>query len=61
MSLYWVTSSAYGLVQNFIVVSPRIRRFVRIPETEMELKQPYKHFHDNVKEKYAWIYSNKLT
>ncbi|XP_046402058.1 cytochrome c oxidase assembly protein COX18, mitochondrial isoform X3 [Ischnura elegans] len=32
MSLYWVSSSACGLIQNLLVLSPRIKNLVGIPK-----------------------------
>ncbi|XP_015110629.1 cytochrome c oxidase assembly protein COX18, mitochondrial [Diachasma alloeum] len=49
MSLYWATSSAFGLFQNMFIVAPRVRRFFRIEETENELQHPYKHVLNNFK------------
>ncbi|KAG8221938.1 hypothetical protein J437_LFUL002497 [Ladona fulva] len=34
MSFYWVTSSACGLAQNLLVLSPRLKRWAHIPETK---------------------------
>lgn len=41
VSLYWATSSAFGLFQNLIVLSPKIRRFARVPITPSESPHPY--------------------
>lgn len=41
VALYWTTSSAYGLVQNLILLSPRVRRTLRIPLTASEKRRPY--------------------
>ncbi|KMQ94399.1 mitochondrial inner membrane protein cox18 [Lasius niger] len=32
LSLYWATSSAFGLIQNLVLLSPKLRRFARIPD-----------------------------
>ncbi|XP_011309765.1 mitochondrial inner membrane protein COX18 [Fopius arisanus] len=49
MSLYWAISSVFGLLQNIFIVSPRVRRFFRIEETEHELQRPYKHVLNRVR------------
>uniref|UniRef100_A0A8D8F762 Mitochondrial inner membrane protein COX18 n=1 Tax=Culex pipiens TaxID=7175 RepID=A0A8D8F762_CULPI len=49
LSLYWVTSSAYGLCQNLMLMSPRVKRLVGVPEVPSELANPYQH----VREKFA--------
>ncbi|XP_044270525.1 cytochrome c oxidase assembly protein COX18, mitochondrial isoform X1 [Tribolium madens] len=41
--LYWTTSSAFGFVQNLILISPKIRRMCKIPQTPSEIEQPYQH------------------
>ncbi|XP_052860020.1 cytochrome c oxidase assembly protein COX18, mitochondrial [Anopheles cruzii] len=43
LCLYWVTSSAYGLGQNLLLLSPRFRRAVGIPIVPSELSHPYQH------------------
>lgn len=43
MGLYWVCSSAFGLFYNLVVISPKIRRLVRIPKTNSEFDHPYAH------------------
>ena len=41
MTLYWTTSSAYGLTQNIFLQFPRVRRALRIPKTPSESKRPF--------------------
>ncbi|CAL1685066.1 unnamed protein product [Lasius platythorax] len=41
LSLYWATSSAFGLIQNLVLLSPKLRRFARIPVTTSESPHPY--------------------
>lgn len=41
VSLYWATSSAFGLFQNLVVLSPKLRRFARVPITTSESPNPY--------------------
>ncbi|CAG9864458.1 unnamed protein product [Phyllotreta striolata] len=40
--LYWTTSSAFGLVQNILLMSPRVKRICKIPKTQSEMDRPYK-------------------
>ncbi|KAI8436888.1 hypothetical protein MSG28_010330 [Choristoneura fumiferana] len=49
MCLYWVTSSSFGIVQNLCLLSPSLRRKLRIPEAPSELEQPYSHMKDEVR------------
>jgi len=49
--LYWTTSSAYGLAQNIFLLSPKVKRLFKIPETAIEVKQPYKMVISNLKTK----------
>ncbi|XP_011881073.1 PREDICTED: mitochondrial inner membrane protein COX18 isoform X2 [Vollenhovia emeryi] len=41
LSLYWATSSAFGLLQNLILLSPKLRRFAKVPITTSEQPHPY--------------------
>lgn len=43
LCLYWTTSSAFGLGQNLLLLTPRLRRFVGISKTGSELEQPFEH------------------
>lgn len=43
LCLYWVVSSTYGLGQNLVLLSPRVRRAVGIPTVPSELVHPYQH------------------
>jgi len=40
MSLYWATSSSYGLLQNIVMKFPRVRRHLNIPKTPSEQEKP---------------------
>ncbi|XP_011565352.3 cytochrome c oxidase assembly protein COX18, mitochondrial [Plutella xylostella] len=51
MCLYWMTSSSYGLVQNLVLLSPSLRRKLRIPLAPSELEEPYKHLKDEFRHK----------
>ncbi|GFG37145.1 hypothetical protein Cfor_00395 [Coptotermes formosanus] len=49
LSLYWVTSSVYGLVQNLVLLSPRVKRLANIPETPNQLNNPYRHIASEIR------------
>lgn len=49
MCLYWMTSSGIGLVQNLVLLSPSLRRKLRIPLAPSELEEPYKHIKEEMK------------
>lgn len=40
ISLYWLTSGCYGLIQNIILLNPNVRQFLGIPFTKNTHKQP---------------------
>eukprot|EP00794_Sanderia_malayensis_P016647 gene16647-18337_t len=42
MSLYWATSSSYGLAQNICLMQPSVRRKLGIPQAPSESKTPFK-------------------
>lgn len=42
MSLYWATSSSFGLVQNVLLMQPKVRRMLQIPKSPSESKTPIK-------------------
>ena len=42
MSLYWATSSSYGLLQNLILTQPALRRKLAIPKSPSESATPIK-------------------
>lgn len=46
LCLYWVTSSAYGLGQNLLLMSPRFKRLVGVPLVPSEIARPYHHIRD---------------
>ncbi|RZC35292.1 60KD IMP domain containing protein [Asbolus verrucosus] len=47
--LYWTTSSAFGLAQNLVLMSPKVRRICKIPHAPSELEQPYQHVMAGIK------------
>lgn len=51
LALYWTVSSAYGLAQNLILMSPRVKRMCKIPHTVAELEEPYKYLLNGIKYK----------
>ncbi|XP_058827803.1 cytochrome c oxidase assembly protein COX18, mitochondrial [Topomyia yanbarensis] len=53
LCLYWVTSSACGLGQNLLLMSPRVKRLVGIPHVPSEIAQPYQHIKTNLADKYS--------
>ena len=42
MSLYWATSSSYGLIQNLLLMRPPVRRALGIPRAPSESVTPLK-------------------
>lgn len=51
MCLYWTTSSLFGLLQNLCLLSPSLRRKLKIPEAPSELENPYKHMKEEISER----------
>ncbi|XP_055911631.1 cytochrome c oxidase assembly protein COX18, mitochondrial isoform X2 [Eupeodes corollae] len=49
LCVYWTASSSYGLLQNLLLLSPKLRRAVRIPQTQTELQNPYQHLWMSIK------------
>lgn len=52
LCLYWVTSSAYGLGQNLLLMSPRFKRLVGVPQVPSEIAHPYQHIRYNITGKF---------
>lgn len=52
MCLYWMTSSSFGLLQNIILLSPSLRRKLRVPEAPSELENPYEHIKEEIRNKF---------
>lgn len=59
LCLYWVTSSSFGLVQHLILLSPSLRRKLRIPEAPSELEHPYNHMKEEIFYKMSKIIPKK--
>ncbi|KAK4873336.1 hypothetical protein RN001_015365 [Aquatica leii] len=53
VALYWTTSSAYGIFQNFLLMSPKLKTLCRVPKTSNDLEKPYAHLFNNVKKRYS--------
>lgn len=51
LALYWVTSSTFGLLQNLIILSPKVRRIARIPKVDSEHEHPYKYLLCKIRER----------
>ncbi len=58
LALYWTTSSAFGLTQNLVLMSPKIKRFIGVPKTPSQLDDPYKHLADVTKERWNNLQNN---
>ncbi|XP_070544822.1 cytochrome c oxidase assembly protein COX18, mitochondrial-like [Ptychodera flava] len=52
MSLYWTTSSIFGLTQNILLKFPKVRRVCGIPKTSHESRTPYKDMYQIAKQKF---------
>uniref|UniRef100_A0A1B6FAN3 Membrane insertase YidC/Oxa/ALB C-terminal domain-containing protein n=1 Tax=Cuerna arida TaxID=1464854 RepID=A0A1B6FAN3_9HEMI len=52
LTLYWATSSLYGLVQNLTVMSPRVRRLFGIPSTSSTHAHPYSHLAQQLRSRF---------
>jgi inner membrane protein COX18 len=53
LCLYWVASSAFGFVQNLLLLSPRLKRMANIPKVNSELEKPYSFLVDRIKERFG--------
>lgn len=51
LCLYWVTSSAFGLVQNLLILSPKLKRLTNIPKVKSEHEKPYSFLVEKTKER----------
>ncbi|XP_065220937.1 cytochrome c oxidase assembly protein COX18, mitochondrial [Planococcus citri] len=48
ISLYWLTSSCYGLCQNIILTNPKVKKLLGIPITESTRKNPFGHSYKRI-------------
>lgn len=55
LALYWVTSSTYGLIQNLVLLSPKIKKLTKIPETPSQLENPYRHIATEIRSRASRI------
>lgn len=51
LCLYWVSSSAFGLVQNLLLLSPKLKRLTNIPKVNSEIEKPYRFILEKFKER----------
>lgn len=49
LCLYWVASSSFGLFQNLVLLSPKLKRLTNIPKVDSELEKPYTFLLDKIK------------
>lgn len=54
ITLYWVTSSTCGLVQNVVMRSVGVQRALRVPHVPGMSLTPYKDMWEIAKKKYMW-------
>lgn len=59
MCLYWTVSSGIGLAQNVILLSPSLRRKLKIPITPSEHERPYQFIAQEIKGKLDFIMPSK--
>ena len=56
VALYWATSGITGIAINLLLLSPKVRNIVRIPQVEKEeSKTPYIDLLNNIKARWAKI------
>uniref|UniRef100_A0A1B6CT92 Membrane insertase YidC/Oxa/ALB C-terminal domain-containing protein n=2 Tax=Clastoptera arizonana TaxID=38151 RepID=A0A1B6CT92_9HEMI len=53
LSLYWLSSSVYGLGQNLFLMSPKVKKMVGIPKTSTSIDKPYSHLMIQIKNKFS--------
>nr|CAD7395628.1 unnamed protein product [Timema cristinae] len=49
LCLYWTTSSIYGLGQNLLLLSPKVKKLVGIPDSPSQSDKPYQHLLSEIK------------
>lgn len=57
LALYWTTSSAFGLAQNLLLMSPKVKKITGVPVTPSQLDDPYRHLIDMSKERWSNLQS----
>lgn len=55
MTLYWLTSSLVGLLQNIIFIHPKTRKMLRIPRGNSLRKDPFAHIKNRFKSIYYFF------
>nr|XP_018903697.1 PREDICTED: mitochondrial inner membrane protein COX18 [Bemisia tabaci] len=58
LAVYWVSSSSFGLVQHLALLSPKVRRFCRVPHVPSEKERPYRHLVEQFNVRWAAMKSN---
>jgi len=48
LALYWATSGCMGIFINLVILSPNLRRMVRIPKIPAEMDRPYTTLRDKL-------------
>ncbi|XP_046735764.1 cytochrome c oxidase assembly protein COX18, mitochondrial [Diprion similis] len=59
MSLYWASSSAFGVVQNLLLQSPKLRRLAGVPLTKTARTNPYRQMYTKLKTKWYFNFMRK--
>ncbi|XP_046614688.1 cytochrome c oxidase assembly protein COX18, mitochondrial-like [Neodiprion virginianus] len=59
MCLYWASSSAFGIVQNLLLQSPKVRRLAGIPLTKTARTNPYREMYTKLKTKWYFNFMRK--
>ena len=52
VTLYWMSSLAVGLFQNIVIILPKVRRCLRIPETARDLDKPFEYMKQEIAYKF---------
>lgn len=55
ITLYWLTSSLFGIFQNILFIHPKTRKMLRIPHTENLRKDPFVHIKNRFKSIYYFF------
>ena len=55
VSLYWASSGVAGIIVNLTLLSPRVKKLVRIPEVEKISSNPYFELANNIKTRWSKI------
>lgn len=55
ITLYWLQSSVFGLMQNLFLQIPKVRRFFRIPQSVSESQTPFQDMAQELKTKIRFL------